>query len=196
VRRKPYSVVLFDEIEKAHPDVFNILLQVLDDGRLTDNQGRTVDFRNAILIMTSNIGSTLLLEGIGPDGLLDARVRDRIFAELRRHFRPEFLNRVDETVLFTPLRREEVGRIVELQIARLQKRLAERNIELELSDAAKAFIADAGYDPVYGARPLKRYVQQHVETPLSRKIIAGEVREGQRAVVELEADDKLVFFAR
>ena len=193
VRRKPYSVVLFDEIEKAHPDVFNILLQVLDDGRLTDNQGRTVDFRNTILIMTSNIASTLLLEGIGPDGLLDVRVRDRVFEELRRHFRPEFLNRVDETVLFTPLRRDEVGRIVDLQVARLQKRLEERNILLELRDVAKAFIADAGYDPVYGARPLKRYVQQNVETPLSRKIIAGEVREGQRAVVELEADDKLVF---
>jgi ATP-dependent Clp protease ATP-binding subunit ClpB len=196
VRRKPYSVVLFDEIEKAHPDVFNILLQVLDDGRLTDNQGRTVDFRNTILIMTSNIGSALLLEGIGPDGLLDPQVRDGIFAELRRQFRPEFLNRVDETVLFTPLRRAETGRIVDLQIARLQQRLAARNIELELSDAARAFIADAGYDPVYGARPLKRYVQQHVETPLSRKIIAGEVREGQRALVGLEADDKLVFLAR
>ena len=193
VRRKPYSVVLFDEIEKAHPDVFNILLQVLDDGRLTDNQGRTVDFRNTILIMTSNIGSTFLLEGIGPDGLLDVRVRDRVFEELRRHFRPEFLNRVDETVLFTPLRRDEVGRIVELQVARLQKRLEERKIALELGDAAKEFIADASYDPVYGARPLKRYVQQHVETPLSRKIIAGEAREGQRVVVGLEPDDKLVF---
>jgi len=167
---------------------------VLDDGRLTDNQGRTVDFRNTILIMTSNIASTLLLEGIGPDGLLDVRVRDRVFEELRRHFRPEFLNRVDETVLFTPLRRDEIGRIVDLQVARLQKRLEERNILLELRDVAKAFIADAGYDPVYGARPLKRYVQQHVETPLSRKIIAGEVREGQRVVVELETDDKLVFF--
>jgi ATP-dependent Clp protease ATP-binding subunit ClpB len=196
VRRKPYSVILFDEIEKAHPDVFNILLQVLDDGRLTDNQGRTADFRNAILIMTSNIGSALLLKGIGPDGHLDARSRDKVFEELRRHFRPEFLNRVDETVLFTPLRRDEIGQIVELRIAGLQKRLAQRNIELELSEAAKAFLASAGYDPVYGARPLKRYVQRHVETPLSRKIVSGEVREGQRAVVELEADDKLVFFAR
>ncbi len=193
VRRKPYAVVLFDEIEKAHPDVFNILLQILDDGRLTDNQGRTVDFRNTILIMTSNIGSLLLLEGIGPDGLLDARAREQVLEELRRHFRPEFLNRVDETVLFTPLRREEVGRIVELQAQRLKKRLEERNIGLELSPEAKAFIAEAAYDPVYGARPLKRYMQQHVETPLSRRIVAGEVRDGQRCVVRLEHDEKLVF---
>jgi ATP-dependent Clp protease ATP-binding subunit ClpB len=193
VRRKPYSVVLFDEIEKAHPDVFNILLQVLDDGRLTDNRGRTADFRNTILIMTSNIGSAHLLEGIGPDGRMDERARERVMEELRRCFRPEFLNRVDETVLFTPLRREEVGRIVELQVDRLRRRLERRDIELALSGKAKEHIAGAAYDPVYGARPLKRYMQQYVETPLSRGIIAGEVREGQRVLVDLEGDGKLVF---
>ena len=193
VRRKPYSVVLFDEIEKAHHDVFNILLQVLDDGRLTDNQGRTVDFRNCILIMTSNIASLLLLEGIGPDGLLDPCVREKVLAELRQHFRPEFLNRVDETVLFTPLRREEIAGVIKLQMARLEKRLAERNISLTLSLEAENFIVDTAYDPVYGARPLKRYLQQQVETPLSRKIIAGEVREGHNILVDLIDGDKLVF---
>ena len=193
VRRKPYSVVLFDEIEKAHPDVFNILLQVLDDGRLTDNQGRTVDFRNTILIMTSNVGSALLLGGIDQDGLLDVRVREKVLEELRGVFRPEFLNRVDETVLFAPLRREEMGKIVDLQLARLRARLATRHIELKLSLGAKEHIAVEAYDPVYGARPLKRYVQRHVETPISHKIVGGEVGEGQRLVVDMEGEDRLVF---
>src|SRR5574344_936457 len=163
VRRKPYSVVLFDEIEKAHPDVFNTLLQLLDDGRLTDSQGRTVDFRNCIVIMTSNIGSPLMLDGIGHDGVLRGDVRAKVLEELRRCFRPEFLNRVDETVLFLPLARSQVGRIVDLQMNRLRERLAERKVTLELTDAARDFITESAYDPVYGARPLKRYIQHNVE---------------------------------
>ena len=192
VRRKPYSVVLFDEIEKAHPDVFNSLLQLLDDGRLTDSQGRTVDFRNCIVIMTSNIGSPLMLEGIDRQGVLADGVRDAVMEELRRHFRPEFLNRVDETVLFTPLTQDQISRIVDLQLARLRGRLTERKIALEMSDAAKVFVAEAGYDPVYGARPLKRYIQHNVETPLARRLIAGEVREGQAVTVDVR-DGALVF---
>lgn len=184
VRRKPYSVVLFDEVEKAHPDVFNTLLQLLDDGRLTDSQGRTVDFRNCIVIMTSNIGSALLLEGIDKNGALAENVRAQVLEELHQHFRPEFLNRVDETVLFTPLTRDQVGRIVDLQLQRLRSRLEERKIALSMTDAAKDFVCDAAYDPVFGARPLKRYLQQHVETPLARKLIAGEIRDGQPVVVD------------
>ena len=184
VRRKPYSVILFDEIEKAHPDVFNTLLQLLDDGRLTDSQGRTVDFRNCIVIMTSNIGSPLMLEGIGADGVLRAGVRDSVLEELHRCFRPEFLNRVDETVLFLPLAREQVGRIVDLQLKRLQSRLDERKISVELTEAARSFIADNAYDPVFGARPLKRYIQHNVETRLAREILAGKVRDGAHVVVD------------
>ncbi|MBQ3059815.1 MAG: ATP-dependent chaperone ClpB [Desulfovibrio sp.] len=188
VRRKPYSVILFDEIEKAHPDVFNTLLQLLDDGRLTDSQGRTVDFRNAIVIMTSNIGSMHLLEGISADGLLQEGARARVMEDLRAHFRPEFLNRVDETVLFLPLRRDQIGRIVELQLNRLRRRLEERKIGLEMSDEARDFVADTAYDPVYGARPLKRYLQQAVETPLARRLLAGDIRDGQAVRVVLRED--------
>jgi ATP-dependent Clp protease ATP-binding subunit ClpB len=180
VRRKPYSVILFDEIEKAHPDVFNTLLQLLDDGRLTDSQGRTVDFRNTIVIMTSNIGSYRMLDGINPDGSFASDVYTEVMGELRQHFKPEFLNRVDETVLFKPLLPGQIGQIIDLQLRRLQKRLEERKIALELTEAAHEFIGDAAYDPHYGARPLKRYLQSHVETPLAKFIIGGQVRDGHR----------------
>ena len=184
VRRKPYSVILFDEIEKAHPDVFNTLLQLLDDGRLTDSQGRTVDFRNTIVIMTSNIGSYRMLDGINPDGSFASAVYTEVMGELRQHFKPEFLNRVDETVLFKPLLPEQIGQIIDLQLRRLQKRLEERKIALELTEAAHEFIGDAAYDPHYGARPLKRYLQSHVETPLAKFIIGGQVRDDQRVVID------------
>lgn len=184
VRRKPYSVILFDEIEKAHPDVFNTLLQLLDDGRLTDSQGRTVDFRNTIVIMTSNIGSYRMLDGINPDGSFASDVYTEVMGELRQHFKPEFLNRVDETVLFKPLLPEQIGQIIDLQLRRLQKRLEERKIVLELTEAAHEFIGDAAYDPHYGARPLKRYLQSHVETPLAKFIIGGQVRDDQRVVID------------
>ena len=184
VRRKPYSVILFDEIEKAHPDVFNTLLQLLDDGRLTDSQGRTVDFRNTIVIMTSNIGSYRMLDGINPDGSFASDVSTEVMGELRQHFKPEFLNRVDETVLFKPLLPEQIGQIIDLQLRRLQKRLEERKIALELTEAAHEFIGDAAYDPHYGARPLKRYLQSHVETPLAKFIIGGQVRDDQRVVID------------
>ena len=184
VRRKPYSVILFDEIEKAHPDVFNTLLQLLDDGRLTDSQGRTVDFRNTIVIMTSNIGSYRMLDGINPDGSFASDVYTEVMGELRQHFKPEFLNRVDETVLFKPLLPEQIGQIIDLQLRRLQKRLEESKIALELTEAAHEFIGDAAYDPHYGARPLKRYLQSHVETPLAKFIIGGQVRDDQRVVID------------
>ena len=184
VRRKPYSVILFDEIEKAHPDVFNTLLQLLDDGRLTNSQGRTVDFRNTIVIMTSNIGSYRMLDGINPDGSFASDVYTEVMGELRQHFKPEFLNRVDETVLFKPLLPEQIGQIIDLQLRRLQKRLEERKIALELTEAAHEFIGDAAYDPHYGARPLKRYLQSHVETPLAKFIIGGQVRDDQRVVID------------
>ena len=192
VRRKPYSVVLFDEVEKAHPDVFNALLQILDDGRLTDSQGRTVDFRNTIIIMTSNIGSAFMLEGITDTGEFKSSVRDNVIRELRAHFRPEFLNRVDETVIFKPLMLEQIVSIVDLLVQRLQKRLDDRKITLSLSTAAKEFIAKAAYDPVYGARPLRRYIQQHVETPLAKALIAGTVQDGQAIDIN-EENGKLVF---
>ena len=184
VRRKPYSVILFDEIEKAHPDVFNTLLQLLDDGRLTDSQGRTVDFRNTIVIMTSNIGSYRMLDGINPDGSFASDVYTEVMGELRQHFKPEFLNRVDETVLFKPLLPEQIGQIIDLQLRRLQKRLEERKIALELTEAAHEFIGDAAYDPHDGARPLKRDQQAHVETPLAKFIIGGQVRDDQRVVID------------
>ena len=195
VRRKPYSVILFDEIEKAHPDVFNTLLQLLDDGRLTDSQGRTVDFRNCIVIMTSNIGSMHLLDGISADGALKEGARERVMEDLRAHFRPEFLNRVDETVVFLPLRRDQIARIVDLQMNRLRGRLEERKIRLELTDAARQFIAEAGYDPVYGARPLKRYIQQAVETPLARELVGGKIRDGQQVTVGVD-NGALLFHAQ
>ncbi|OBQ55762.1 ATP-dependent chaperone ClpB [Halodesulfovibrio spirochaetisodalis] len=189
VRRKPYSVVLFDEVEKAHPDVFNTLLQILDDGRLTDSQGRTVSFKNTIIIMTSNIGAMNLLEGISPDGHLAEGVRDTVMHELRKHFRPEFLNRVDETVLFKPLLREQIKEIIELLLGRLRGRLKDRKISLELTEAARNFIADNAYDPVYGARPLRRYLQQKIETTLARKLIGGELREGQQVIIDVATND-------
>jgi ATP-dependent Clp protease ATP-binding subunit ClpB len=183
VRRRPYSVLLLDEIEKAHPDVFNILLQVLDDGRLTDSQGRTVDFTNTIVIMTSNIGSQYIVELAGAD---EAEMRRRVTEALRAHFRPEFLNRVDETVIFESLSREQIGRIVEIQLRNLRKRLAERRIDLELTPAAKALLADEGYDPVYGARPLKRTLQRRVMDPLAQKLLRGEFHEGETVLVDAE----------
>ncbi|NLV96773.1 MAG: AAA domain-containing protein, partial [Desulfovibrionales bacterium] len=192
VRRKPYSVVLFDEIEKAHPDVFNVLLQILDDGRLTDSQGRTVNFKNTIIIMTSNIGSPTLLEGITAQGELRAGVREEVMQQLRGHFRPEFLNRVDEIVLFKPLLVEQIMRIIDLQLVDLQARLDERKITLELTSRAKEFIAREAYDPVYGARPLLRYLQQRIETPLAKEIIGGRLLDGQQMVVD-EQDNDLVF---
>ena len=183
VRRKPYSVILFDEIEKAHPDVFNTLLQLLDDGRLPDSQGRTEAFRNTIEIMTSNIGSYRMLDGINPDGSFASDVYTEVMGELRQHFKPEFLNRVDETVLFKPLLPEQIVQFIDLQLGRLQKRLEERKIALELTEAAHEFIGDAAYDPHYGARPLKRYLQSHVEPPLAKFIIGGQVRDAQREVI-------------
>jgi ATP-dependent Clp protease ATP-binding subunit ClpB len=191
VRRRPYTVVLFDEIEKAHHDVFNVFLQILDDGRLTDNQGRTVDFKNTIIIMTSNIGSPLLIENASDTGVIAEDVRKKVMAEMRAHFRPEFLNRVDDIVLFKPLTLAEIKRIVELQLKLLRARLADRRIELELSDAAKEHIAREGYDPVYGARPLKRFLQRHIETPLSRKLISGEITDGSRITVDFKKGELL-----
>ena len=184
VRRKPYCVILFDEIEKAHHDVFNVLLQILDDGRLTDSHGRTVDFKNTIIIMTSNIGSMFLLENAGASGEIAEPVKEKVLGELRMHFRPEFLNRVDDTVLFTPLTLAETKQIVNLQLELLRIRLAERYITLELTESARDFVASAGYDPVYGARPLKRYLQREVETALARKLIAGEIRDHTHVTID------------
>jgi ATP-dependent Clp protease ATP-binding subunit ClpB len=178
VRRKPYSVVLFDEIEKAHADVFNTLLQVLDDGRLTDAQGRQVNFRNTVVIMTSNIGSHYLLDGVTPHGEIKPDARERVMAELRGHFRPEFLNRVDDTVLFTPLSMPQIERIVELQLAELRDRLMDRQIELEITEDARRLIAQHGYDPVYGARPLRRYIAHEVETKIGRALLRGDIAGG------------------
>ena len=189
VRRKPYSVVLFDEVEKAHPDVFNVLLQVLDDGRITDSQGRTVDFKNTIIILTSNLGSEYLLSGIREDGTLDPAAKEQVQQLLRRSFRPEFLNRLDEIVFYKPLTRENVGSIIDLQIAKLNSRLAEQQIACRLTDAAKAFIVDAAYDPQYGARPLRRYVQHTVETMLSKRILQGAVTPGETVTVDVENGD-------
>ena len=185
VRRRPYSVVLFDEIEKAHPDVFNILLQVLDDGRITDSQGRTVDFKNTVVIMTSNIGAPRLLEGVRADGEIEESARDAVMAEMRQHFRPEFLNRIDETVLFKPLQLHEIEKIVELLTEELRGRLADRRIALELTDEAKKFVAERGFDPVYGARPLKRFLQRELETKIGRALIAGTIGDGSTLRVGL-----------
>ena len=191
VRRKPYCVILFDEIEKAHQDVFNTLLQILDDGRLTDSHGHTVDFKNTIVIMTSNLGSQYLIEGIKPDGSFAPGVREHVMETLRGHFRPEFLNRVDETVLFKPLLRDQIAMIIELMLNDLRTRLVERKITLNLTEAAKEFIAEAAYDPVYGARPLRRYLQSHVETPLAKELIGGRVLDGDSVAIDLE-DGQLV----
>ncbi|WP_347994652.1 ATP-dependent chaperone ClpB [uncultured Eubacterium sp.] len=191
VRRKPYSVVLFDEIEKAHPDVFNVLLQVLDDGRITDSQGRTVDFKNTILIMTSNIGSSYLLEGINDNGDIKPEAEEMVMNDLRNHFRPEFLNRLDEIIMFKPLTRDNIGGIVDLIVANLNERLADKDLHLVLTDEAKKFVADNGYDPVYGARPLKRYLQKNVETLVAKIILQGDVNMGDTIMVDAK-DGKLI----
>ena len=184
VRRKPYSVVLFDEIEKAHPDVFNILLQVLDDGRITDSQGRTVDFKNTIIILTSNLGSEFLLDGIGEDGEIRPEAREQVMMLLRRSFRPEFLNRLDETVFYRPLTKENISGIIDLLTRDLEKRLAEKNLKLSLSDSAKEKIIEESFDPVYGARPMKRYLTSKVETLIARAILGGSASEGATIAVD------------
>ena len=186
VRRKPYSVVLFDEVEKAHPDVFNILLQVLDDGRITDSQGRTVDFKNTILIMTSNIGSSYLLEGIDENGNIREEAEAMVMADLRAHFRPEFLNRLDETILFHPLTKDNIGGIIELLIADINKRLVDKELSIEVTEEAKRQIIEGGYEPMYGARPLKRYLQKHVETLAARLILSGDVGSGDVILIDVE----------
>ena len=186
VRRKPYSVVLFDEIEKAHPDVFNVLLQVLDDGRITDSQGRTVDFKNTILIMTSNIGSQYLLDGINEDGTIKPEAQDMVMNDLRAHFRPEFLNRLDETILFKPLNKDNIYHIIDLLVKDVNRRLADKEISLSLTEAAKNYVVEGGYDPTYGARPLKRYLQKHVETLAAKLMLEGEIRAGETIVIDVE----------
>ena len=188
VRRKPYSVVLFDEIEKAHPDVFNILLQLLDDGRLTDNQGRTVDFKNTIVIMTSNIGSMSLIENIRADGTIDETVKEQVKNEMKNYFRPEFLNRIDDIVVFSPLTEAQVGQIISLSLKSLEKRLADRDISLVLSDEGRDFIAKEAYDPNYGARPVNRYIQKYIETELAAKIIRGDIVDGNTVTITANAD--------
>ena len=195
VRRRPYSVILFDEIEKAHPDVFNILLQVLDDGRITDSQGRTVDFKNTVIILTSNLGSPIILDGIGEDGEITDKAKAEVNDLLKRSFRPEFLNRLDEIVFYKPLKKEEIFRIVDLLLASLKERLAEKRIGLEVTESAKNYIAEQGYDPVYGARPLKRYLQHSVETMLAKKMIANEFGQGDTAIVDFDGEG-LTIYAR
>jgi ATP-dependent Clp protease ATP-binding subunit ClpB len=182
VRRRPYSVILFDEIEKAHPEVFNVFLQILDDGRLTDGQGRVVDFKNVIIIMTSNLGSDLILEAENPEIL-----RDSLAELLKQTFRPEFLNRIDETVIFNRLGKSEIGRIVDIQLAHLTARLAERKITLQVTDAAKDLLGERGYDPQFGARPLKRTIQSDLENPLAKLVISGAIREGDTVTANRSA---------
>ncbi len=197
VRRKPYSVVLFDEVEKAHPDVFNVLLQVLDDGRITDSTGKTVDFKNTILIMTSNIGSQYLLEGIDGGGSIKPEAEAMVMGDLRTHFRPEFLNRLDETILFKPLTKDNISHIVELMVADVNRRLTDRELKVELTERAKEFITDNGYDPAYGARPLRRYLQKHVETLAARIILEGNISEGQSIVIDTAQDGtKLIAYVK
>ena len=186
VRRKPYCVVLFDEIEKAHPDVFNVLLQVLDDGRITDSKGKTVDFKNTILIMTSNIGSSYLLEGIDENGEIKEDAKNQVLDDLKMHFRPEFLNRLDETILFKPLTKDNIGNIITLLTKDLNERLIDKELSLVITDAAKAFIAEHGYDPVYGARPLKRYLQKHVDTLVAKLILEGNIKLGSTITIDVE----------
>ena len=188
VRRKPYSVVLFDEIEKAHPDVFNVLLQVLDDGRITDSQGRTVDFKNTILIMTSNIGSGYLLHGINEAGDIEASAEEQVMNELRSHFRPEFLNRLDEIIMFKPLSKDDIHSIIDILMKNLNRRLADRDISIELDSAAKDYIIEQGYDPVYGARPLKRFLQKHVETLAGRLILSDAVLPGDVILIRYDGE--------
>jgi ATP-dependent Clp protease ATP-binding subunit ClpB len=191
IRRKPYAVVLFDEVEKAHPDVFNVLLQVLDDGRITDAQGRTVDFKNTIIVMTSNIGSRFLLEGVNGDTIPES-VRESVMAELRSTFRPEFLNRIDETILFKPLTLEEIGSIVDLLLADLNHRLADQRVSVALDKKAREWAAEKGYDPVFGARPLKRYIQRQIETRLARSLISGEITAGATVTFSIKDGEWVV----
>jgi len=191
VRRRPYSVILFDEIEKAHPDVFNILLQVLDDGRITDSQGRTVDFKNTVIILTSNLGSPVILESIEESGRITDEAKNEINAILKRSFRPEFLNRLDETIIFTPLSMEDIKKIVDLTLASLKERLEAQRITLSVTDAAKEHLAENGYDPQFGARPLKRYIKHTVETLVAKKIIGGDISESSTVIVDVE-DGKIV----
>ena len=193
VRRKPYSVVLFDEVEKAHPDVFNVLLQVLDDGRITDSQGRTVDFKNTIIIMTSNLGSAYLLDGIDENGNIKPEAEEAVMNDLRGSFRPEFLNRLDEIIMFKPLTKDNIAGIVNLLMAELNERLADRQISVELTDAAKAFVTEHGYDPVYGARPLKRFLQKHVETLSAKLILSGDVGMEDTIVIDVDGDHLKAF---
>jgi ATP-dependent Clp protease ATP-binding subunit ClpB len=190
VRRKPYSVVLFDEIEKAHPDVFNVLLQIMDDGRITDSQGHTVDFKNTVIIMTSNLGSRYLTEGVSGSEIPES-VRESVMTELRSGFRPEFLNRIDDTILFKPLTLEEITRIVDLLVADLNSRLGERRIRVELDKAARQWVGERGYDPVYGARPLKRFLQKQIETKLARGLLDGSIPEAATVTFAIE-DERLV----
>jgi ATP-dependent Clp protease ATP-binding subunit ClpB len=186
VRRKPYSVVLFDEVEKAHPDVFNILLQILDDGRITDSQGRTVDFKNTIIILTSNLGSAELLDGIQPDGTISEDAKSAVMNELKGAFRPEFLNRLDEMIFFKPLTRDNLTGIIDILLRGLRSRLADKTLNLEVTDDAKKLIIDRGYDPVYGARPLKRYLQSAAETLIAKEILRGDVGAGGTLVLDTE----------
>lgn len=192
VRRKPYSVILFDEIEKAHPDVFNVLLQVLDDGRITDSQGRTVDFKNTIIILTSNIGSSYILEGINNNGMISDEAKDNVYKILRQQFRPEFLNRLDEIVFYKPLEKNEIYRIVDLMLEDLQKRLKDKQLTVELTEKAKSYIVEEGYDPVYGARPLKRFIQSRVETLIARIIIKGDIKQGSTLIVDYDGENLVV----
>ncbi|MDU2202463.1 MAG: AAA family ATPase, partial [Anaerococcus hydrogenalis] len=193
VRRNPYSVILFDEIEKAHPDVFNILLQVLDDGRLTDSQGRTVNFKNTIIIMTSNIGSSYLIDGLKEDGTIDEENKKLVDSSLRASFKPEFLNRIDDIVMFKPLTSDQVYKIIDLQIEDISKRLEDRDITIELSKPAHEYILEKSYDVEYGARPIKRYLQANIETNLGRKIIEGNIMEGDHVIIDLDKNNELAY---
>ena len=192
VRRRPYSVILFDEIEKAHPDVFNVLLQVLDDGRITDSQGRTVDFKNTIIILTSNLGSQILLDGIGADGEITQEAKDQVDALLHHTFRPEFLNRLDEIVFYKPLTKANITGIIDLQIDALNKRLSDKQLRCELTDTAKQLIIDTSYDPQFGARPLRRYIQHTVETLIAKKILAGSILPGETITVDVENGELVI----
>ena len=194
VRRKPYAVILLDEIEKAHPDVFNILLQVLDDGRITDSKGRTVNFSNTIIIMTSNIGSQLLLEGLSSDGTIKEDTRNLVLGMLKQTFRPEFLNRIDETILFKPLNKEDISGIVNLLIDDLQSRLDSKDLKLNITDRAKEYIIEHGYDQAYGARPLKRYLQSSVETLLAKAIIENKIQDGDKIIIDLDSNNELFVY--
>jgi ATP-dependent Clp protease ATP-binding subunit ClpB len=188
VRRRPYSVILFDEIEKAHPDVFNVLLQLLDDGRLTDNQGRTVNFKNTIIIMTSNIGSPYLIENIADDGTISDELKETTIEEMKKHFRPEFINRIDDIVVFSPLTEEDIVKIIDIAMVDIEERLAEKNIKVNFTDKTKRFIAKETYSPAYGARPIRRYLQKNIETQVATKIIRGELKEGDTFTIDIGAE--------